>query len=155
MPSTKKTLFCKSCKKPGHNRVNSKLCSLNPINQKRRKNLSSPTLPTTAAAVSVLAPAQAPEYDDLPLAQDQDPIDEAIDEASVPAPRIFGTGKAASSPQQKTVYKTLGRMNVLCSHCSALHWIEVNNFRCLAKIQVDVYLTLPHTNHHTVLRNKQ
>lgn len=109
MPSTKNTLFC-------NNRVNSKLCILNPINQNKRKNLSTLALPVTAATVFV--PAQAPEYDDLPLAQDQDLIDEARDEAPVPAPRIFGTSKAASSPQQKTVYKTLGRMNVLCSYVS-------------------------------------
>ena len=40
-------------------------------------------------------------------------------------PRVFGNGMAAFKEQDDTKYKTLGRMNVVCSRCSALHWIEV------------------------------
>lgn len=43
------------------------------------------------------------------------------------APRVFGTGLAAAKLQDDTQYKLLGRMDVECPHCHALHWIEVNN----------------------------
>jgi hypothetical protein len=42
-------------------------------------------------------------------------------------PRVFGNDMAAikEHEQDDTEYRNLGRMNVACSHCGALHWIEV------------------------------
>ncbi|KAF8950580.1 hypothetical protein BGZ46_004430, partial [Entomortierella lignicola] len=39
-------------------------------------------------------------------------------------PNVFGTGLAAVKTQDDTEYTTLGPMNVVCSHCHALHWTE-------------------------------
>lgn len=67
---------------------------------------AAPAAPTAPAPPAALAPPAAP--------------------AAPAEPRVFGNGKAAIKEEQDdTEYKTLGRMNVACPHCTALHWIEV------------------------------
>jgi hypothetical protein len=47
---------------------------------------------------------------------------------SITSNRVFGSAKAANQSTEIVAYKQLGRMNVLCSHCGAMHWVEVIYF---------------------------
>lgn len=44
----------------------------------------------------------------------------------VPEIRVFGTAIAAFRTPDDTTYNSLGRMDVPCSDCGAMHWIEVH-----------------------------
>ena len=88
---------------------------------------AAPAAPDPAPTVPA-APDPAPA---VPAAPDPAPAPApaapAAPAAAAPAPTVreFGNGLAAHKEQDDTVYRTLGRMNVACSHCGALHWIEV------------------------------
>lgn len=108
---------CKTCGRLGHRRITHADCLMNPkyLFMAESAALAVPAAPTAPAApIAPIAPA-APAASPAP--------------AAPPAPgepRVFGNGKAAIKEEQDdTEYKTLGRMNVACSHCTALHWIEV------------------------------
>ena len=76
--------------------------------------------PAVPAAITVPAALAAPAIPAAPAA----PAAPAIPAAPV-EPRVFGKGMAAINEQDNTEYRALARMNVVCSHCGALHWIEV------------------------------
>lgn len=68
------------------------------------RGISSSAAPSCA---STIAPAAAP-----PVA--------------TPDLRVFGRGKAAIAAREKIKYKDTGKMNVVCPHCGALHWMGVS-----------------------------
>ncbi|KAK5809422.1 hypothetical protein F5H01DRAFT_280754, partial [Linnemannia elongata] len=73
---------------------------------------AAPAVPAAPAPAPAPAPAAPAVTDPAPAAP------------AAPTVREFGNGLAAHKEQDDTVYRTLGRMNVACSHCGALHWIE-------------------------------
>ena len=81
------------------------------------------TAPYIAPAVFAAPAAPAASVFAAPAA----PAASVLAAPAAPAePRVFGNGKAAIKEEQdNTAYKTLGRMNVACAYCGALHWIQV------------------------------
>ncbi|KAH7054771.1 hypothetical protein BKA57DRAFT_434412 [Linnemannia elongata] len=89
--------------------------------------LAVPAAPAAPTAPAVPAAPTAPAAPIAPIAPAAPAASPAPAAPPAPGePRVFGNGKAAIKEEQDdTEYKTLGRMNVACSHCTALHWIEV------------------------------
>lgn len=70
--------------------------------------------PSVSVPVSGLQSfAQSPQFSTLPS-----PL--------VPEIRVFGTALAAFRTPDDTTYNSLRRMDVPCSECGAMHWIEVH-----------------------------
>lgn len=105
---------CNTCGQLGHRRTTHKNCL---ANRRLQPNAASTTtLDTASAALAAPAVLGAP-VDPVAFAAPAAPAEQL--------PRVFGNGMAAINEQDNSEYRTLGRMNVACSHCGALHWIEV------------------------------
>lgn len=82
-----------------------------------------PVIPIAPAAPTAPATFAIPIIPAIPAAPAAPAAAPAVPDA--PAVRVFGNGMASCKEQDDTEYKTLDRMNVVCSHCGALHWREV------------------------------
>ncbi|KAH7043152.1 hypothetical protein BKA57DRAFT_441153 [Linnemannia elongata] len=129
---------CSACGQLGHRRTTHPDCLVNPqrLLIARPNAYTPPTVPVAfTASASFTAPAVPPAVSTAPAAPappdapaPAPPATPSPAPPATPAPpavRVFGNGLAAHNEQDDTVYRTLGRMNVVCSYCGALHWIEM------------------------------
>lgn len=54
-----------------------------------------------------------------------DPVTYLVPTVTLAAPIVYGTVVVAVKMQDDTQYQSLERMDIVCSHYGALHWMEV------------------------------